>query len=309
MPNAKDNAGLEPQRILVLGNAGSGKTTQIMTLPGKKFAYIFDPNSLQSLRGADIDYEQFTITPKELDPMLKGFNKGSKSDTVGGAKPEPIQMLRWVEHWNKAFAEKFFDPYDWLIMDSLSLFRSILMQRQKFLNGRYGDIEDLSDYRIAGNKLVEIMQTVAALPNLNIYCTGHLNEFQDEKTQRVKTQIDLPGSARRGLPLIFTNIWESRSTSESKQEYILLTKAEPRGFQEIRTTIKGLAPVENVTIADFTKPEASGIGALLTKHKVLPKTKAQLAAEKAAATSSPKEGGVASGAPTAAPSAQPQPAH
>ena len=64
MPNAKD-APLEVFTICNVGGTGSGKTLGLLTLPGKKFDYIFDPNALKTLRGHDVDYE--TFIPEHLD--------------------------------------------------------------------------------------------------------------------------------------------------------------------------------------------------------------------------------------------------
>ncbi|KKL07321.1 hypothetical protein LCGC14_2587250, partial [marine sediment metagenome] len=46
MPNAKDNPDIGKAKFLLLGPTGSGKTSQILTLPGKTFCYLFDPSSL-----------------------------------------------------------------------------------------------------------------------------------------------------------------------------------------------------------------------------------------------------------------------
>ena len=45
-------------RILAIGPAGSGKTTQLRTLPGKKLLFCFEDNALNSLKGdPDLDYQ------------------------------------------------------------------------------------------------------------------------------------------------------------------------------------------------------------------------------------------------------------
>ena len=47
-------------RILAIGPAGSGKSTQLKTLPGKKLLFCFEDNALNSLQGdADIDYQLY----------------------------------------------------------------------------------------------------------------------------------------------------------------------------------------------------------------------------------------------------------
>ena len=144
MPNAKDITGLPPQNIMVIGETGSGKTTQIRTLPGKKFVYIFDPNALASLKGCDCDYEVFMPNALELDATLKGFNKGSKSDRMeGGSRIEPTTYPNWVNDINKRVADGFFDDYNWICFDSLTFLGKAIMDRQCFINNRYGKVEEL----------------------------------------------------------------------------------------------------------------------------------------------------------------------
>lgn len=260
MPNAKD-AQTGYERIIVAGNTGSGKTTQILTLPGKKFVYVFDPNCLASLRGHDVEYEEFLPEVTEIDSTLKGFNKGAKDDSPASAK-EPTLYLRWIEDLNRREAEGSFDEYDWVIFDSLTFLAQALMDRQLYINNRYGKVEDLGDYRVVGSKLSDVFRTITSLP-INIYCTGHLTSYQDEKTKKTEVQLQLPGKARVMLPLVCTNIWLALPPTVDEGKYKIQTRPDARGLQTIRSSVKGLEPFEDVTIADFDNPGASGIGALL----------------------------------------------
>lgn len=271
MKNAKNAESSVFERLLVVGPTGSGKTTQIWSLPGRKFAYIFDPNSLQSLKGLDLDYQLYLPEVLEVDATLKGFNKGAKSDRLS-SKREPTVYLDWVEDVNEKVEKGFFTGYDWLIFDSLTFLSKATMDRQLYINGRYGDIEDLADYRVVGSKLADVFGSITSLP-INIYCTGHLQTFQDEKTKKVTTNIWLPGKARNILPLIFTNTWLARTEEdeEGDMRYLIRTKPEPRGLQEIRTSIPGLETEEDVTIRSPTELQQTGakggIGALLSKDR------------------------------------------
>ena len=76
MPNAKDAEVSPVESILAIGTTGVGKTTQFLTLPGKKFIYLFDPNALRSLAGHDVDYEEFRIDSMDLDLSVKSLKKG-----------------------------------------------------------------------------------------------------------------------------------------------------------------------------------------------------------------------------------------
>ena len=263
MPNASDTKLAPTQRILLVGRTGAGKTAQIWSLPGKRFAYIFDPNSLQTLRGCDLDYEVFQPDFLELDATLKGFNKGAKSDRLASRR-EPTVYLRWVEDINKKVEEGFFKTYDWLVIDSLTFLSKAVMDRQLFINQRYGDIEELGDYRVVGTKISDLFSSIAAMP-LNILATGHLQVFQDEKTKVLETSLQLPGRSRNMLPLLFTNIWlATTSDTEKGVRYEVRTQPEQRGLRDIRTSLKNLAAVEDVTIPKFdTNAVEHGIGRLL----------------------------------------------
>lgn len=268
MPNAKDSAISAYQRLLVVGKGGVGKTAQFTTLPGKKFLYIFDPGALPTIRGQDIEYEAFLPEAVEMDATLKGFNKNAKpDDKPKGSAREPTVYMRWVEDLNLKASSGYFEQFDWIGFDSLTLLTAAVMDRQLWINNRYGHIEDLSDYRIAGSKIAEVFRSVFSLPN-NIYCTGHVNTFQDDRTKKIEALLNLPGKARLMLPLLCSNIWELRPRDE-KGKYMLATKADTRGFQDIRCSIKGLDALVDITIDNFDKPGDFGIGKILTKAKVL----------------------------------------
>lgn len=268
MPNARDGSTASFQKLLVLGEPGAGKTAQLWTLPGRKFAYFFDPNARASVDGLDIDYEEFLPDVDTVDFTLKGFNKGSTSDKPRRKNIEPKTYTAWENDFNDRYDAGFFNNYDWLCFDSLTTMSRALMNRMLFLNGRYGDIEDRSDYRVVGNKLASIFVAIASL-KINLYVTGHLTTYQDEKTQKIMTQIGIPGSSRDLLPKLFSNIWLLQAATDDKAGYTLLTRAEPRGFQAIRTTIPGLAPRVDITIPekDWRNAGRYGIGKLLADAK------------------------------------------
>ena len=265
MPNAKDDTLPTHERLLVLGPPGSGKTFQIRSLPGRKFVYFFDPSGKRSIIGADIDYEEFLPEVNETDWSLRGFNKGSISDKPK-TKKEPTVYRRWEADINEKYDSGFFNNYDWVCIDSLTLLSRALMARVLFLNGRYGDVEDLADYRVVGNKLSDILVPLASMP-VGLFLTSHLIERQNDLTKRITTDIDLPGASRSILPKLCSQIWELRQTHEDAKRYALLTRSDPRGFQGLRTTLQGLQPVEDVTIKDIQQAENQGIGALFKKAK------------------------------------------
>lgn len=267
MANARDASLAVHKRILLVGQTGSGKTTQIWTLPGKKFCYVFDPNALSSLQGCDVDYEEFLPDVMSMDMSLKGFNKGSKSDRP--VKPaEPKIFNAWAEDFNKKYDAGFFADYQWLVFDSATFVTKAIMDRQLYINGRYGDVEDIADYKVVGAKVADIFANIAGM-KMNILMTGHLSTYQDEKTKKIETQLNLPGRARNLLPLQFTDVWLAQAGDDQKGgvKYEVRTVPDLRGLQTIRCSIPGLLPVEDVTIKDFKNPALYGVGRLLAKAR------------------------------------------
>lgn len=259
-----DDVSLSPyQRILLVGPTGSGKSAQIWTLPGKKFAYVFDPNTAQTIEGCpDLEYIEFLPDFMDLDTALKGFNKESKSDKpVGGKAKEPKLYEEWREHFNGWVAEKEYEKYDWLIFDSLTFTSKAMMDRQLFINNRYGQTEDLADFKVVGGKFSDVFSHINGL-SINVFCTGHLQTYEDEKTKRIVTQLYLPGRARQVLPLSFTSVLEAQA-GDKAGTFEIKTLPEKRGLQDIRTSLRGLKPVEDATITNFRKAGEYGIGKLL----------------------------------------------
>jgi hypothetical protein len=252
-------------RIMLVGPTGAGKSAQIWTLPGRKFVYVFDPNTLATISGCECDFVRFLPEFTEMDATLKGFNKGAKSDKPAGKAKEPTLYMRWVDHINQFEGGKYYEKYDWLVFDSMTFIAKALMDRQLYINNRYGDIEELGDYRVVGSKLADVFGTISSLP-INIYSTGHIQTYEDDKTKKIVTQIMLPGKGRTMLPLSHTDTWEARA-GEKAGTYEVKTVPESRGLQEIRSAMKGLKPVEDVTIRDFNKADQYGIGALIARSK------------------------------------------
>lgn len=277
MPHVRDAVVSPYKRIIAVGATGTGKTTQMWSLPGRKFLYQFDPNTMASIKGVadqlhieppDIEFEAFEPDILEMDTMLKGFRKEAKDDDprlIGRTKKqaEPTVYLDFCEDINRRVDEGYFKDFQWLCFDSLTFLNKATMARNLHVNDHYGFIEDLADYRVVGSKIAELFTSLASLP-INIYMTAHWQSYQDEKTKKIETKINAHGSSRTMLPLIFTEVWQTlREEHKGKPAYVVRTRPDPRGLQDLRTSILGLEEIEDVTIDDFEKAEQQGFGALL----------------------------------------------
>lgn len=263
MPNAKDAKGNTAHRILVLGDTGSGKTTQFLTLPGKKFIYLFDPNAILSLQGHDVDYEEFM--PDRLNLSVKSLSAGK-----GGDKTTNHQNTMYME-WEKDFDQKlkdgFFDDYDAIGFDSATTFLDLVMDRILTINGRGGTWPQQDDY---GPQMVTFSNVVRTLTSLGktVYMTGHLEVKQAEGTARMLRQPMMTGKLRTKIPLLFSDIFVTETANDGKGNMTHTLQTVPdKMTTTVRTSFKGLNPSEDVTL-DFTKPlEGQGLGLLLKLEK------------------------------------------
>jgi len=265
--NAKNAAPSIYENILVVGVPGSGKSSLIRTLPGRKFVYIFDPNGLRSLKGADVDYEEWLPEALEIDATIKGFNKGARTDDRPADPREPKVYVDWCEDIAAKAKEDFFAPYDWVCFDSITLLQKACHNRQSYVNNRFGKPEDIADYRIVGSKISDLIRS-ATSEKVNTFFTGHTDSWQDDTTKTISVELALSGSAKKQVPLVMSNIWLAQCQSTDKEiKYVVQTRPADRGLQTIRSSIRGLEMYEDVTIRDFDEPEQFGVAKLLNNKE------------------------------------------
>lgn len=269
MPNAKDfqNSNRPKPKILALGDAGAGKTTQILTLPGKKFAYLFDPNAILSLRGYDIDYEEFL--PDKLSLSLTSLSKG-KGDTTPKKKTEGAELYRaWEKDFEDKISSNFFKDYDWLIFDSFTTLSDLVMDGILAVNGRGGQWPQMDDYGPQMLSLTNIVRTATSM-NIGTYFTGHIETKQDDVTKKILTQPMMTGRLKSKLPMLFSELlfFEASSDSKGNSNFIMKTKPD-RMFRNIRTSMKGLDANIDVTL-DFNKDLTSqGLGGIMHNSGII----------------------------------------
>lgn len=262
MPNAKDAHATSAHKILMLGDTGSGKTTQMLTLPGKTFAYLFDPNAILSLQGADIEYEEFL--PDRLNLSINSLKAGKGDGNRSG-----VQSDLYVE-WEKDFTQKlrdgFFDDFDNIGFDSATTFLDLVMDRVLTINGRAGQWPQQDDYGPQMLSFTSVVRTLTATGK-TIFMTGHMETYQDKLTSRVFRGPLMTGKLKTKIPLLFSDIFiaEAETAGDSVVHKIQTTK--DRLTSCVRTSFKGLAPFEDVTL-DFNKPlQGQGVGGLILEER------------------------------------------
>lgn len=262
MPNARDAHATSKHKFLLLGDTGSGKTSQFLTLPGRKFIYLFDPNAILSLKGNDLEYEEWL--PDRLNLSVKSLKKGVGDNTTA-YKNDLYQ--EWEADFDVKMREGFFDQFDTIGMDSATTLLDLIMDRVLTLNGRAGSWPQQDDYGPQMLIFTNICRTLMSMDK-TIFMTGHLETKQDQLTQRILRTPMMTGRLRTKIPLLFSDIYITEAENDGRGNIVHKLQTVPdRMTTSVRNSIKGLEPFEDVTI-DWTKPlETQGLGSLLSYER------------------------------------------
>ena len=258
MPNTRDVAALAHHRFLMLGLTGSGKTAQFCTLPGKKFMYIFDANSLPTLRGRDVDYEIFLPANLNLDvTSLSKENKDKGKRIMAGARSEVYT------DWEKDFSSRTFDKYDVVGFDSITTFLDLIMDYVLTINGRPGQWPNQDDYGPQMVTFTNVMRSINSLGK-TLYCTGHIEYIQDDLSKKIFWVPIMTGRLKGKIPLLFSDILGTSHEvdKDNKSTYTLQTKPS-RDTPNIRCSIRELEMYEDITIDYKQEVVGQGLGGIL----------------------------------------------
>lgn len=262
MPNAKNiNVNeIGKPKIILVGSGGAGKTAQLLTLPGRTFAYFFDPSALSTVRGYDIEYEMFV--PSSVDMAAKSLAKDKGKDKSSGKEDASEVYVRWEKDFEQKVKDGFWDNFDNIALDSFTTFSDIVMDRILKLNGRPGQFPQQDDWTAQMSTIMNVTRTIAGMNKL-LLCTAHDNFKQDEATSRMQNVLMLTGQLRVKIPLLFSEILHCEHKADAKgSNYIIQTRPD-RMNPNIRTSMRGVEMYEDVTINDWRNPTKYGLGKLL----------------------------------------------
>lgn len=269
MPNMKDQIVDTKPRILALGQPGSGKTTQILTFPGKKFIYLFDPNAKNSLVGHDVDYEEFL--PDDLSLRLTSLSK--QGQEKAGANPHKFKGAEIYRAWEKDFEDKkkdgYFDQFDVIGLDSSTTLLDMIMDGVLAINGRGGQWPQQDDYGPQMLAYQNIIRTFTSMGK-TVYVTGHIEPKQDEYTKRIFMTPLMTGRLKTKVPLLFSEVltFDAEADTKGTVNYVVQTKPD-RLNPLVRTSMKGCEFRENVTIDWSKDPVGQGLAGLMLDKGIL----------------------------------------
>jgi len=146
------------ETIMLIGTPGAGKTSQIATLPGRKFLYVFDPNCLQTLRGRahNLDFKAFMPDIRDVSIAAQTLAKDHKKDSSAVKKRESTTYVEWEKDFESRCENGFFKDYDWIILDSFTTFSEIVMDRVQELANRAGKHPEQADWTAQMNIIKSI---------------------------------------------------------------------------------------------------------------------------------------------------------
>jgi hypothetical protein len=254
------------KNILCYGPTGTGKTTLFTTWPGKKFSYIFDPGTMDTIAGVDLDYDTFFPDPHVgiRVPIPKKGDAPVK-DQRASRPGEPIAYADFEDHLEDMIGNAFYD-YEMVGFHSITSLQNMTMERLLYISKRQGQQPEWSDFNMVGESLMSIFRAVLA-SGVSIYVEGHDDLVQDELSKRIYRQFDVTKGVRRHLPRIVTDMWISEvvSDKDGKPAYRIQTRPD-KTWPQAKNSF-GMDYVEDVTL-DFRKPrEEQGIGAFLNERR------------------------------------------
>lgn len=252
--------------IMVCGGGGVGKTTLFGTLPGKKFAYLFDPEALSALP-AGIDYIEFVPEAEEIAAAARTLRKEEDQpggfDTDYGFK-EPRTYINYDKDLSERLKQGFFEKYDWVMFDSATTWSEIMMDRIMYLAGRAGKTPEQADYTAEMNLMRSALRKVARTSR--IYLTVHVEPRQDRLTKVVSDELILTGRNRLRIPLRFAHVLvvdADEDAAGNPTRSIVIQKSHDHPY--VRTPLSRHPEMTTKKAVDvtinFTKPlEGQGLG-------------------------------------------------
>jgi len=259
-PTSAKEYQLDRLRILAIGPAGSGKTTQLRSLPGKKLLFCFEDNALNSLKGAsDIDYMLYLPDVVEIAPRSLATKQNVRATPATGEKPQAFD--NFVKDFNDLLRdEETFAKYDVIAVDSLTSLSKAVMDAVLWLNNRTGQQPAMDDWGAQLNTIENTVRKMTSLPRL-VYITAHDTMMQDELTKKIVNELVLTGQLKIRIPMLFSDIFKFFYDGE---KYKILTRPD-RYNVKVRRSLHDLDNEVDVTIDDFANATESGLGRLLVK--------------------------------------------
>ena len=254
------------KRIIACGPIRSGKTFGFCTIPGRKLAWVFDPNAADTLRSYSPNTDVATFFPDTTN-INAGTLAAGRRDTDVSVR-EPKAYPEFAEEFDRFVGDpsypNYINNYDAVLFDGMTAFQQIVMDRVQHLSGRFGKWPEQADWTASMNTITSVFRRLVA-QNVLLYLTVH-TDYKDVKLIGPTEQLNMIGQLRNTIPGLFTDLWHFTAALDEKNRPTFQVQTRADDTKRILgTSMPKLGVFENVTV-DFAKPiEGQGIGALLTK--------------------------------------------
>lgn len=258
----------EHPSFLLIGPAGSGKTMQLRTIPGKKLVFAFEQNSINTLAGdPDIAYKLYL--PDDVEIATRSLStKANQSGRVApdeGTAPTAYESFR--QDFNEVITSKQILDFDVVCIDSLTSMSKAIMDRILYINNRMGCQPQQDDWSAQIVNVENVVRKLTSLPII-LYVTAHDELKRDDSSGRQVMDLVLTGQLKTRVPMLFSDIYKCMSKStEEEDRYILMTRPDEQNLR-IRRSFTDLPYYVDATIKDESKPSKYGLGAILAKSKM-----------------------------------------
>ncbi len=256
MPSAKDLKPGMNKKILAYGPTGSGKSGLFTSIPGRKFAYIFDESGLDPLTGLDIDYETFFPDPVRVD-VVTTQKKQADPKAQKNIK-EPMAYINFIDHFTP-FVDSGFEDYDVIGFLSLTNLAVAIIDRICAIDHRLDKVYELNDYNTTGITMARMFRRCFSVKNKIFYLEAHSDMNQDELTKKIINELDIGKRQRREIPKMLTDVWVTHCETRDNQPHFTLQTLPTKEFPIAKNSM-GLDAILDITM-DLSQSRANqGVG-------------------------------------------------
>jgi len=195
VPNTKDLK-ISKIKILVWGKPKSGKTFFFRTFPKPAKAYMFDPNGMLSLRGEDIEYEEYN-GPSGYRQFRIDLEKDMRAGT-----------------------------YKSIMIDSLSTLQQCMMKSVQEENIKRTENYQIQEYMIYFSRLRSLLIDLINYP-VHLLFTAHQQALENKLTGDVSILPSIYGKEMPDeFPMFFDEVYhtEIKPHRNTQSEYFLRTQ-------------------------------------------------------------------------------------
>ncbi len=263
MPSAKDLKPGMNKKILAYGPTGSGKSGLFTSIPGRKFAYIFDESGLDPLVGQDIDYETFFPDPITIDVVV---TQKRQSDPTSTKVPKPEAYINFRDHIQPMIDDNF-GGYDVIGFLSVTNLAVAIIDRIAAIDNRLDKAYELSDYNLVGITMARLFRRVFSVKGKIFYLEAHSDMVQDELTKKIINELDIGKRQRREIPKMLSDVWVTHCETRENKPHFTLQTLPTKDFPIAKNSM-GLDAFLNITMDLTQKRETQGVGNIFRKEGI-----------------------------------------